>query len=50
LRPGISIAKDLKVFVFGKTVFMSFFLNSGSYATVFVREIVKPKDPEGCGF
>jgi len=50
LRPGISIAKDLKVFVFGKTVFMSFFLNSGSYATVFVREIVKPRDPEMCGF
>lgn len=50
LRPATSTARDLRVFVFGKSVFLSFFLDPGSYATVFMREIVKPKDPEGCGF
>ncbi|MGB9630709.1 MAG: tRNA pseudouridine(13) synthase TruD [Candidatus Methanodesulfokora sp.] len=50
LRPAVSIVKDLRIFVFGKSVFMSFFLNPGSYATVFMREIVKPVDPESCGF
>ena len=50
LRPAISVVRDLRIFVFGKSVFMTFFLNPGSYATIFMREIVKPMNPEDCGF
>ena len=48
-RPHMT-AKDTSCAVEGKTARLGFTLARGEYATVLVREIVKPDDPEAQGF
>lgn len=49
-RKAICEAKHLKALEGNEFVTLSFFLESGSYATSYLRELIKPEDPVGQGF
>ncbi len=50
LRVALARAKSLISFGRGDNMILSFFLERGVYATSFLREIIKPKDPPAQGF
>ncbi|RDD52964.1 MAG: tRNA pseudouridine(13) synthase TruD [Candidatus Korarchaeota archaeon NZ13-K] len=49
-RKAICEVSSLRFFERNGMVTLSFFLESGSYATSYLREILKPEDPVGQGF
>ncbi len=48
-RKAVESPRELKIFDRGEPI-LSFFLPSGVYATSFLREVIKPKDPATQGF
>ncbi len=50
LRVALARAKSLVSLVRGGNVVLSFFLERGVYATSFLREVIKPRDPAAQGF
>ncbi len=50
LRAALARAKSLTSLWRGNNLVLSFFLDRGTYATSFLREIIKPTDPVAQGF
>lgn len=49
-RTALTPVKDVKFKLNDRSITFTFFLLKGSYATAFLREIMKPKDPVKAGF